>query len=121
MSSVRAIVVDPRAAGRLGIAEVPKPAPGLGEAVVQVEASSLNRGDLLAARQAEAGWRPGHDVAGIVIAAAADGTGPKEGSRVIGLLDAGAWCEQVAVATGRLAQIPMRCLSPRPPPCRPRG
>jgi NADPH:quinone reductase len=106
MSSVRAIVVDPQAAGRLGVADVRKPHPGPGEALVQVEASSLNRGDILAAQQADTGWRPGHDVAGIVMTAAADGTGPKEGSRVIGLLDAGAWCEQVAVATDRLAQVP---------------
>jgi NADPH:quinone reductase-like Zn-dependent oxidoreductase len=106
MSSVRAVVVDPQAAGRLGVTDVPAPHPGPGEALVQVEASSLNRGDILAARQADAGWRPGHDIAGTVITAAADGTGPKEGSRVAGLLDAGAWSEQVAAATGRLAQIP---------------
>ena len=86
---MRAIVVDPQAAGRLGIADVHAPHPGTGEALVQVEASSLNRGDILAAQQADAGWRPGHDVAGTVITAAADGTGPKEGSRVVGLLDAG--------------------------------
>jgi NADPH2:quinone reductase len=106
MSSVRAVVVDPQAAGRLGITDVSAPDPGPGEALVRVEASSLNRGDILAAQQADAGWRPGHDVAGTVITAAADGTGPKEGSRVAGLLDAGAWSEQVAVATDRLAQIP---------------
>ena len=104
--SVRAIVVDPQAAGRFGVTDVDAPRPGPGEALVQVEASSLNRGDLLAAQQADAGWRPGHDVAGIVVTAAADGTGPKAGSRVIGLLDAGAWSEQVAVATDRLAHIP---------------
>jgi NADPH:quinone reductase len=106
MTSVRAIVVDPQAAGRFGVTDVDAPRPGPGEALVQVEASSLNRGDLLAAQQADAGWRPGHDVAGIVITAAADGTGPKAGSRVAGLLDAGAWSEQVAVATDRLAHIP---------------
>lgn len=106
MSSVRTIVVDPQAAGRLRVAEVPAPHPSSGEALVQVEASSLNRGDILAAEQAEAGWRPGHDVAGTVITAAADGSGPMEGSRVVGLLDAGAWSEQVAIATDRLAHIP---------------
>lgn len=55
MSPVRAIVVDPQAAGRLGIADVHKPHPGPEEALVQVEASSLNRGDILAAQQADTG------------------------------------------------------------------
>jgi NADPH:quinone reductase len=106
MSSVRAIVVDPQAAGRLRVTDVPAPHPSSGEALVQVDASSLNRGDILAAQQADAGWQPGHDVAGTVITAAADGSGPTEGSRVVGLLDAGAWSEQVAIATDRLAPIP---------------
>lgn len=106
MTSVRAIVVDPQAAGGFRVADVDAPRPGPGQALVQVEASSLNRGDLLAAQQADPGWRPGHDVAGIVVTAAADGTGPKAGSRVAGLLEAGAWSEQVAAAAGQLAQIP---------------
>ena len=106
MSSVRTIVVDPRAPGRLGVTHVDAPQPGPAEALVRVEATSLNRGDLLAAQQADAGWRPGHDIAGTVITAAADGSGPKTGSRVVGLLDAGAWAEQVAVATDRLAELP---------------
>lgn len=106
MSSVRAIVVDPQVPGRLGVTDVEAPQPGPAHALVRVEASSLNRGDVLAAQQADAGWRPGHDIAGAVITAAADGSGPKAGSRVVGLLDAGAWSEQVAVATDRLAEIP---------------
>jgi NADPH2:quinone reductase len=106
MSSVRAIVVDPLAAGRLTVTDVPAPHLSSGEALVEVEASSLNRGDILAAQQADAGWQPGHDVAGTVITAAADGSGPSQGSRVVGLLDAGAWSEQVAIATDRLAHIP---------------
>ena len=106
MSSMRAIVVDPDGPGRLGIGEVDVPEPGPNEALVQVEASSLNRGDLLAAQLADAGWRPGHDIAGTVIGQAGDGTGPKAGTRVVGLLDSGAWSEQVAVATDRLADLP---------------
>ncbi|NYJ76186.1 NADPH:quinone reductase-like Zn-dependent oxidoreductase [Allobranchiibius huperziae] len=106
MSSMRAIVVDPDLRQRLGVAEVDRPEPGPHQALVQVEATSLNRGDLLAVQVAEAGWRPGHDLAGTVIAAAADGTGPTAGSRVVGLLDSGAWAEQVAIATDRLAELP---------------
>jgi NADPH:quinone reductase-like Zn-dependent oxidoreductase len=55
---------------------------------------------------AEAGWRPGWDLAGTVIKQAASGTGPKVGSRVVGSVATGAWAEQVAVPTNRLAEIP---------------
>ena len=58
------------------------------------------------AMQAEGGWRPGWDLAGTVIKQAANGTGPKVGSRVVGMVDAGAWAEQVAVQMSRLAELP---------------
>lgn len=106
MSSIRAIVVDPEVPGRLAIKEVEAPQAGLSEALVQVEATSLNRGEVLGAMHFEAGWRPGWDLAGTVIKQAANGTGPKVGSRVVGQVDAGAWAEQVAVPTNRLAEIP---------------
>jgi NADPH:quinone reductase len=106
MSSIRAIVVDPEVAGRLAIKEVEAPQASPSEALVQVEAISLNRGEVLGAMHAEAGWRPGWDLAGTVIKQAAYGTGPKVGSRVVGMVRAGAWAEQVAVQTSRLAEIP---------------
>ncbi|GHO60684.1 zinc-binding dehydrogenase [Ktedonobacter robiniae] len=104
MSSIRAIVVDPDVPGRFAIKEVEAPQPGPSEALVQVEAFSLNRGDAIIL--VEAGRRPGWDLAGTVIKQAANGTGPKVGSRVVGLVNAGAWAEQVAVPTNRLAEIP---------------
>ncbi|HEY0239387.1 MAG TPA: zinc-binding dehydrogenase [Friedmanniella sp.] len=106
MTFIRAVVIDPDAPGRLGLADVDAPEPTPGQAVVRVAATSLNRGDLLAAEVAEAGWRPGHDIAGTVVEAAADGTGPASGTRVAGLLNDGAWAEQVAVASDQLAPIP---------------
>src|SRR2546421_376116 len=106
MSSIRAIVVDPEVRGRLALKEVEAPQAGPSEALVQVEASSLNRGEVLGAIQAEAGWRPGWDLAGTVIKQAVNGTGPKVGSRVVGSVGMGAWAEQVAVPTNRLAEIP---------------
>ena len=39
--------------------------------------------------EAGAGWRPGWDLAGTVIKQAANGTGPKVGSRVVGMVNAG--------------------------------
>src|SRR5438270_11320178 len=107
MSSIRAIVVDPEVPGRLAIKEVEAPQAGPSEALVQVETISLNRGEVMGAMQADAGWRPGWDLAGTVIKQAANGAGPQVGSRVAGMaLPAGAWAEQVAVPTNMLAGIP---------------
>src|SRR5450432_2402087 len=99
MSANRAVVVDPDAPGRLVIREVAAPAPAPSEAVVRVAAVSLNRGEVRRAMSAEAGWRPGWDLAGVVAEEAADGSGPKEGVRVVGMLrtGAGAWAEQIAI------------------------
>jgi len=102
----RAVVVDPAAPGRLVIQSVPGPAPDRGEAVVRVRAISLNRGEVRRSGMAAAGWRPGWDLAGQVDKAAADGSGPKVGARVVGLLGEGAWAERVAVPTHALAELP---------------
>jgi len=106
MSFIRAIVVDPEVQGWFAIKEVEAPQAGPSEALVQVEAISLNRGEVMGAMHAEAGWRPGWDLAGTVIKQAANGTGPKAGSRVLGSVPTGSWAEQVAVPTNRLAELP---------------
>lgn len=107
MSQIQAVVVDPAAPGRLVLGALDAPAPLPNEAVVRVHAVSLNRGEVRRAHTtAPAGWRPGWDLAGVVEQAAANGTGPKAGTRVVGLLRAGAWAEQVAVGTEYLAPLP---------------
>ncbi len=106
MADNRAVVVDPAAPGRLVIQSVPDPTPDRGEAVVRVRAISLNRGEVRRSGMAAAGWRPGWDLAGQVDKAAADGSGPKVGARVVGLLGEGAWAERVAVPTHALAELP---------------
>ena len=106
MSSIHAIVVDPEVPGQLAIKEVEAPQAGPSQALVQVEAISLNRGEVQLAMEAEAGWRPGWDLAGTVIKQATSGAGPKAGSRVVGMVSTGAWAEQVVVPTDRLAEIP---------------
>src|SRR5256886_17611566 len=55
---------------------------------------------------AVAGWRPGWDLAGELERAAADGSGPRVGARVVGLLPEGAWAERVAAPTHALAALP---------------
>jgi NADPH:quinone reductase-like Zn-dependent oxidoreductase len=104
--SNRAVVVDPEASGRLVIRPVPDPVPDRGEAVVRVKAISLNRGEVRRSGMAAAGWRPGWDLAGTVERAAADGSGPGAGARVVGLLPEGAWAERVVVPTHALAELP---------------
>ncbi|HEV8642244.1 MAG TPA: zinc-binding dehydrogenase [Methylomirabilota bacterium] len=106
MSDNRAVVVDPEVPGRLVIRPVAEPVPDRGEAVVRVRAISLNRGEVRRSGMAAAGWRPGWDLAGEVERAAADGSGPRGGARVVGLLPEGAWAQRVAVPTHALAELP---------------
>jgi NADPH:quinone reductase-like Zn-dependent oxidoreductase len=71
-----------------------------------VRAISLNRGEVRRSGMAAAGWRPGWDLAGEIERAAADGSGPRAGARVVGMLGEGAWAERVAVPTHALAELP---------------
>ncbi|MBV9848888.1 MAG: zinc-binding dehydrogenase [Armatimonadetes bacterium] len=104
---MRAVVVDPDAPGRLVIREADAPTPGPKEALVRVQAVSLNRGEVrMSLNTSPAGFRPGWDLAGVVEQAAADGSGPRAGARVVGLLRSGAWAEQAAVPTEFLAELP---------------
>lgn len=106
MTSIQAVVVTPDAPARLAPASVAAPAPAASEALVRVAAISLNRGEVRAAQLAPAGHRPGWDLAGVVEQAAADGSGPAVGARVVGMLNSGAWAELVAVPTYALAELP---------------
>jgi NADPH:quinone reductase-like Zn-dependent oxidoreductase len=57
-------------------------------------------------RTAQDGWRPGWDLAGVVASAAADGSGPAVGARVVGWVNGGSWSERAPVRTDHLAEIP---------------
>jgi NADPH:quinone reductase-like Zn-dependent oxidoreductase len=99
-------VTDPTGSGGLRLADdLPEPAPAPGEVVVEVRAYAINHDEVnLIARRPD-GWRPGQDVAGVVVRAAADGTGPAEGSRVVCYLDWEGWAERAAVPVRRLALL----------------
>src|SRR5436305_14787927 len=86
MGMIRAVVVDPEAPDRLVLREVAGPKPAPSEALVRVAAISLNRGEVRRVQMAAPGWRPGWEIAGTVEQAAADGSGPQVGTRVVGLL-----------------------------------
>jgi NADPH:quinone reductase-like Zn-dependent oxidoreductase len=103
---MKAIVAVPSAAGGSEIREIAEPDPISDQAVVDVRAVSLNRGECTALRSAEEGWRPGWDVAGVITRPAADGSGPREGARVTGWVNGGGWAERSAVRTDHLAEIP---------------
>jgi len=85
---------------------VDQPAPGPGEAVIRVEAFSVNRGETFLLEKPQAGWRPGKDIAGLVARGAADGSGPAAGTRVVAHPPAGGWAEYAAVETGSIAELP---------------
>lgn len=107
MGTMRAVVVDPDVVGHLALHTVALPSPAPAEALIRVSAISLNLGEVRTALlRAEAGWRPGWELAGVVEQAASDGSGPSVGTRVFGMVGFGAWAERVAVPTTRLAEIP---------------
>jgi len=107
MGTIRAIVVDPDVQGRLAIREVEQPSPAPSEALVRVSAISLNLGEVRTALfRAEAGWRPGWELSGVIEQAAASGSGPAVGTRVFGMINSGAWAQYATVPTTYLAEIP---------------
>jgi NADPH:quinone reductase-like Zn-dependent oxidoreductase len=48
----------------------------------------------------------GWDFAGVVEEAAADGTGPKAGTRVVGMLNTGAWAQFLVAPANAIAELP---------------
>ncbi len=88
------------------LADVPEPQPAPDEALVAVDAFSINRGETFLLERPRPDWRPGKDVAGRVMRAAEDGSGPLQGARVVAHPPAGGWAERAAVPTRQLATLP---------------
>jgi NADPH:quinone reductase-like Zn-dependent oxidoreductase len=114
-----AIVTTPNSAAPVELREVPEPQPAPNEAVVEVHAFSLNRGELRLLQIRPEGWRPGQDISGVVLQQAANGSGPSAGTRVVALTDNAGWAQRAAVPPHRMAELPdnvredaARCRSP---------
>ncbi|MFE3204962.1 zinc-binding dehydrogenase [Embleya sp. NPDC059237] len=102
---MRALVVDPDASGSLRLGSAPEPHPAPHQLVIAVRHISLNRGEVAFAGRLPAGTVHGYDAAGVVIRAAADGTGPAVGAEVAAF-GAGAWAERMVVDTTAVAELP---------------
>lgn len=103
---IQAIVSTPDSSSYLAIQRVEPPVPQPWEALVEVHAVSLNRGEVKNALDLASSSRLGWDFAGIITQPARTGEGPPAGARVVGLLPLGAWSEQVAAPVSMLAEIP---------------
>jgi NADPH2:quinone reductase len=104
--SMPAFVPAPDAPARTLLGEAPEPEPAPDEALVAVEAYSINRGETFLLETPRDGWRPGQDVAGRIERAAANGSGPPSGTRVVAHVPSGGWASRVAAPTDALAVLP---------------
>ena len=101
-----ALVNTAGAAAPIELREVPEPQRASNEALVEVRAFSLNRGELRLLQVRPEGWRPGQDISGVVVQSAADGGGPKVGARIVALTDNAGWAQRAAVPAHRVAALP---------------
>jgi NADPH:quinone reductase-like Zn-dependent oxidoreductase len=87
------------------LTDAPDPQPLPNEALIAVRAISLNRGEVRSLTTKPPGSLTGWDIAGTVERAAADGSGPPEGARVVALITTG-WAQRAAVPTHAMAVLP---------------
>ncbi|MFI7643766.1 zinc-binding dehydrogenase [Nonomuraea sp. NPDC049400] len=103
---MRALVHNPDAPHGLCLGQAPDPVPRDDQVLVQVRAISFNLGELKNLAAHPPGHVSGWDAAGIVVKAAADGSGPPAGARVVTFGWTGGWAELRAVDTSELAVVP---------------
>ena len=95
----------------LVVEDVPTPAPGAGEVLVEIHAASVNYPDVLMIQkkyqvQPELPFIPGSEVAGVVSVLGAGVTHVKVGDRVIAFVGLGGFAEAVVAKAAGLIPIP---------------
>lgn len=104
---MRAVVYAPGQPANLRFDDVAEPVPADNEVLVDVKAIALNFGEIhWIANARQPGEVPGWDAAGVVTRAAADGSGPPAGSRVVTFNGAGGWAQRRVAATTAVAVLP---------------
>jgi NADPH:quinone reductase len=104
---MRALLVDRSTPTGLRLGQVPDPEPAPHQALIRVTATSLNYGEVrFSLQEAPDGAVLGWDAAGVVVRAAADGSGPAAGTSVVTLGIDGAWAELRAVDTAWIGTVP---------------
>jgi NADPH2:quinone reductase len=107
---MRALVADATASPALSLADVPEPAPGPGELLLDMEAASVNRGEVRTAGRQPPGTVIGWDVAGTVAALGGGVTTFDVGERVLALSPGGgSFAERVVVPAEWAAPLPTAC------------
>lgn len=106
MTGMHRLIPTGDAARPVEFAQDAQPVPAPDEALIRVEAFAPNRGETFLLEKPRPGLLPGKDVAGLVVQAAADGSGSAAGTRVVGHPPGGGWAEYVAVPTHSLAVLP---------------
>jgi NADPH:quinone reductase len=101
-----ALTAAPGRPGNVELRELPDPRALEHQALVEVRAISLNRGETRRLADMREGELVGWDLAGVVRERARDGSGPAAGSRVVGLVGSGAWAQLVGVDTDMLGELP---------------
>jgi NADPH2:quinone reductase len=107
---MRALVADPTASPALALADVPEPAPEPGQLLIEIEAASVNRGEIRSAGRQPPGTVIGWDAAGTVAALGEGVTQFDVGERVVTLSPGGgSFAERVAVPAEWVAPLPGDC------------
>jgi NADPH:quinone reductase len=102
---MRALVNTPNGPTPVEFRDLPEPQLQANEALIEVRAFSLNRGELTLFKNLHEGWRPGQDIAGTVLRSP-DPTSLPVGARIVAIADRAGWAERAAVPLTRIACLP---------------
>lgn len=104
---MKAFIPDSASTGNTKLANVPDIELACEDQVlIKVSTFSVNRGETFLLESPAEGWRPGKDVAGVVVANLDPQTGPSIGARVVAHPPAKGWAEYVAVDKESVCELP---------------